>query len=280
MFCQDGLDVCEEEQNKSLTPKGTLPAKRLSIITENALFSEGSFDLEKKESKNDSNLDICTTHDEGTVIERNRSEDIDGPMFSSSEAINGSFTTIDASQGLFWDLNLSMTEKQKYIVSNGIEKSVDEICGHKSDPQLNELGNYDCHDSSDDMRTENISAIPNTYCAPERPLNPSKSHENISSQNAFDGARKVKYLFGKQLSTRSLSERSLKATSLSKRGDSQEVRPVMYSIAHSLDDYNDSDDEVRRSDASRSSSTASYNTIGSGYSRIYKKVKIVTLNIF
>ena len=311
---QDALEIYEEEQSissKFLAPKGGLPIKRLSIITESTIISENSIesDVEKDELTVKSSFLFCASRDESVTNEKEEGENncerklISSPemKFVSCEDVRSSIVTSDSSldnesnnQEIFLDQSLRFT-RQNNNLSNGTSKSLIDAYSHKSDPQLNMMGSLNSLGEtsetllSSDMRRFSERAnnngsyddLPtlNSDCrdAPQRrPLNPSKSHENIGPKKMLDGVRRIKSPIGKQLSARSLSERSLKASNFSRKGDSIENRHHCVGNTNSLDDYNDSDDEIRRSDASRSSSTTSFSTIGSGYTRTYKKVKAST----
>lgn len=297
LVSQDTFELCEEEQGKFLAPKGGLHAKRLSIITESTLISENSVDndLEREDVSIEANLVPCASTDEAKMIDKRKGDENSTPARYNND-ISGELTrespllVEDDSQEKIRDENVAM-KRQAFVVSNGSSKSLVDVFSHKSEPRLDKLGSSnslreapdgltnaevrrhsesaECVGSDDDL--PKLGAI-HAQDLQKKSLVPSKSQENIGPRKFFDGVRRVKSPMGKQLSTRSLSERSLKAINMGKKADSMELKQHSLSITNSIDDYNDSDDETRRSDASRSSSTTSYSTVGSGYARAYKKV--------
>ena len=282
---QDASDVYEEEQSissKSAAPKGGFQTKRLSIISESTVLSDSSIevDWEKEEIVLDSNCRCCAAQDatckctEGTNIFEQKSNE------HGHLSIDISNSRLDEKKGnieLFWDQQLKV-KSNITNVCDGSSKSLDDVCGHSSEPQLHKMGSLSSlGDSAEDTvnaqclagvakSNGSLNDLPTlgngcNEIGQKKQLFSSKSHENIASKKSL---RRAKSPLAKQL-----SEKSLRNTAFSKICDSWEGKiPCHFYV----DDLNDSDDDVRQSDASRSSSTTSFSTNGSGYSRVYKKV--------
>ena len=290
----DALEISEEEQNsasKFLTPK-SLQTKRLSIITETTIVSENSVEVEldKGEITIDTNFVFCATTDTASTSDFKEETENFKQKSNSYDNVPRSIVASDSilddeksdNVDLFWDEKLAIRGKKMDITDEPSKSSI-EMYSHASEPQLNMMGGLSSiGDTSDYLKNgqriegmvksngscDDLPTLGNGCSDQRKPLYSSKSHENIGSKKLLDGLRKPRLPLAKQL-----SERSIKGVYLNKKFDSLDSRHQ--SLFNTTDDNNDSDDEIRQSDASRSSSTTSFSTIGSGYSRVYKKVLLI-----
>ena len=297
LVSHDALEVCEEEEDSSNNvvsfKGGFAQAKRLPIISESMTKSdcsvESNSEMGEMVIEPNSSLSIlqdATSRKDGTTIFQEK--------LSSCENLTTSVVTHDSSVGKeilasdsFWDQKLHI-KSQKVTVADTTFNSLNQVHSHASEPQLNKMENLGsmrdvpetlengrCFPAKSNGSCDDLPAL-GSFCnnvAQRKPIYASKSYENIGSKKVLDGVSRVWQPFAKQL-----SERSLKYTQACKQRDSLEGK--QQGVCDTAYEHNDSDDEIKYSDASRSSSTTSFSTVGSGYSRPFKKVEFVLLDRF
>ena len=267
---------------------GCNQAMMLPIISESSTTSESSGESNSEigemvieETSSLSVLQDASSRKDETTNFKDRLSSCEN-LTTSVVAHDSSFDKDIPAPDSFWDQKLYI-RRQEVTEADGTFNSLSETHSRASEPQLNKMENLSSmRDAPETLKNgrcvlaksngscDNLPAL-GSFCndvTQRKPIYASKSYENIGSKKVLDGVSRVWQPFAKQL-----SERSLKYTQAYKKHASLEGKQS--GAGDTPDEYNDSDDEVRYSDASRSSSTTSFSTVGSGYSRPFKKVEFV-----
>eukprot|EP00112_Aurelia_sp_Birch-Aquarium-sp1_P019894 Seg501.9_Seg501.11 transcript_id=Seg501.9_Seg501.11/GoldUCD/mRNA.D3Y31 product="1-phosphatidylinositol 4 5-bisphosphate phosphodiesterase beta-4" protein_id=Seg501.9_Seg501.11/GoldUCD/D3Y31 len=195
-----------------------------------------------------------------------------------------------------------MVSKERVVVANGGFRSYVNVFVHKTDFSFNSPGKSSSlgdisdlesgfnspaprsraessrSDSNDPNYTsDEASSSAVSRCASDDQLpcikgreSPSLATEVVASRRTYGTIKGVKVPLTKQNSVRTIGERTSRSIYREPSNVVQDFKRLKKVIT-SVDDFLDSDDDSRRGNHSRTSSTASCSTLNSGFSRGYRK---------
>ena len=196
-----------------------------------------------------------------------------------------------------------MVSKERVVVTNGGFRSYVNVFVHKTDfafncpgksSSLGDISNLESglsspaprsraesskSDSNDpNYTTDEASPSVVSQCASDDQLpclrgreSPSLANEVVASRRTYGTIKGVKVPLTKQNSARTIGERTSRSIYREPSYGVQDFKRVK-TLGTNVDDYIDSDDDSRKGNHSRTSSTTSSNTLNAGYSRPFKKV--------